>query len=328
MTQYYFRAGSTFMVCLLTATISRPQSPDPAPLLPTLRLQMDVQLALIPVHVTTPFGGAVTGLNRGNFHLFQDGVEQRITYFVNEDAPLSVGFLLDSSQSMKDKMEKSLLAANEFLKSTHPDDEFFLVEFNEHPRLRIPFTRDLEDFQRRMVKTKSLGRTSLLDAIDLGLRVEKKARNTRRAIVVLSDGGDNHSHHTEREIRKAVQEADVQIYTMGLFDPNAKSKEEQDGPRLLKGLAEDTGGKHFAVDSVDDLRDICVRVNRELRQQYLLGFTPDSQPLDGRYHSVKVALDQPGSADQFHVQYRPGYFAPNGLGSGISPEPAPAQARR
>ena len=269
------------------------------------RVRTDVQLVLIPVHVTSPAGGAVTGLGRANFHLFEDGAEQKITYFANEDAPLSIGFLLDASGSMKGKIEKSLRAAAEFLRSSNPEDEFFLVEFNERPHLTVSFTPDPEELQHRLNRAKTFGRTALFDAVQLGLREERKARNMRKAIVVLSDGGDNHSRRSERDIRDAVREADVQIYTMGLFDPNKRTTEERDGPRLLQDLAEASGGGHFAVAGVDELPAVCERISRELRNQYLLGYTP-RVPRDGRYHKVKVTVDSPGTPS---IKYRPGYFA-------------------
>jgi Ca-activated chloride channel family protein len=279
---------------------------------PIVRLRMDVQLAMIPVHVTSAAGGPVMGLNRGNFRLFEDGVEQKITYFVNEDSPLSVGFLLDTSQSMKDKIQKSLAATRQFLKANLPDDEFFLVEFNEHPHLTVPFARDPEQLYYRLARAKPLGRTSLLDAIAMSLTEEKRARNPRKAMVILSDGGDNHSRFKERDVRRAVREADVQIYAMGIFAPDGDkhSTEEQDGPRLLRSLAEDTGGRHFPVDRIEDLSAVCARVDTELRNQYTLGYSPQSRPQDGRYHTVKVMLDNSGDAKSMHMQYRPGYFAP------------------
>ncbi len=274
------------------------------------RLRMDVQLAMIPVHVTGASGGVVTGLDRANFRLFDDGIEQRIAYFGQEAAPLSVGFLVDTSKSMGAKIAKSLEAARQFLKSNLPDDEFFLVEFNEHPRLTVDFTTDPERLYDRLKHTRPIGRTSLLDAVALSLKQEKRARNPRKALVILSDGGDNHSRLKEREVLREARESDVAIYAMGIFDEEGSrgSTEERNGPRLLKTLAEDTGGKHFPVERLEDLAGVCARVDAELRHQYVLGYSPQAGGAvnDGRYHKIKVVLDSPA----MHAEYRPGYFAP------------------
>src|SRR5712692_1436540 len=180
-------------------------------------LRVDVPLVLIPAQVTTSLGASVTSLNQENFRLFEDGAEQKITHFASEDAPLSVGLLFDASGSMRDKMRKSFEAAAEFFKTANSEDEFFLIEFNERPKLTVPFTR------------KS-------DAIHLALLQMKDAPNPRKAIVILSDGGDNHSRYTENEIKGALQEADVQVYAMGIFQSEELGKrprEERGGPRLL-----------------------------------------------------------------------------------------------
>jgi Ca-activated chloride channel family protein len=290
------------LLCAQNAAVLDAASP-PVP----IHVRMDVPLALIPVQVTSLEGGSVIGLARINFKLFEDGVEQHISYFASEDAPLSMGFLLDTSGSMKNKMSKSLAAAARFLRSSVPDDEFFLVEFNEHPKVTIHFTNDIEMFQHKMVRARSFGRTSLLDAIYAGIAEQKKAHNARRALVILSDGGDNHSRKKEDEIRKLVREADVQVYAIGIVDPEdvpRHTTEEANGPSLLSDLAKETGGKYFPVNSLDELPKVCAQVDHELRSQYLLGFAPESGGRDGRFHKVKVLLNTAG-----RVTHRPGYYA-------------------
>jgi Ca-activated chloride channel family protein len=275
------------------------------------RVRMEVQLALIAVQVTTPAGGAVNGLARESFRLLDDGVEQKITYFASEDAPLSLGFLLDTSESMKDKVEKSARAAAEFLKASHPEDEFFLVEFNERPRLVAPFTPSPEELQRRLARLKFFGRTALIDAVHLGLAERKKARHPRKALVILSDGGDNRSRHTERAIREEVREADVQIYSVGILSADGRpgrTSEEQNGPRLLSLLAEESGGRSLSVTTLADLPEACARIGREMRNQYLLGYSPRSSA-DGRYHRLQVLVEHPAGSPPWTVRHRPGYVA-------------------
>ena len=276
-------------------------------------LRVDVPLILIPVHVTTPLGTSITNLRKENFRLFEDGTEQTITNFAKEDAPVSIGMVFDSSGSMHTKIQKASEAAAVFFKIANPEDEFFLVEFNDRPKLTAPFTRDSDEIYRRILHVRAGGRTSLLDAIHLSLRQMKQAHNLRKALVIFSDGGDNCSRYTEREIREEMLESDVQVYAMGIFDsePSKKTpREELDGPRLLTELAEETGGKHFPVDHLDDLPAVCDRIGNELRNQYLLGYLSTNGARDGRYRHIKVALVQPENSPSLKPFYRQGYYAP------------------
>jgi Ca-activated chloride channel family protein len=276
-------------------------------------LRVDVPLVLIPVNVTTPLGSSVTSLRKENFRLFEDGVEQTITHFANEDAPVSIGLLLDASGSMRNKMKKSSEAARELFKSANFDDEFFLIEFNERPKLTVPFTRDANDLYKRLVRAKPMGRTSLLDALHMAMGQMKNARNMRKAIVLLSDGGDNHSRHTETEIKRAIHEADVQIYAMGIFDPEDSPKrtiEEKNGPYLLDDLAMETGGKHLPVGKLDDLPGACARIGAELHNQYLLGYSPANMARDGKYRKILVTPVAPPNMPPLKAHFRPGYIAP------------------
>jgi Ca-activated chloride channel family protein len=280
---------------------------------PHADLRVDVPLVLIPVNVTTPLGASVISLNKENFRLFEDGVEQRITHFACEDAPVSIGLLLDASGSMRNKMRKSSEAARELFKTTNFDDEFFLIEFNERPKLTVPFTRDANDLYKRLVRARPTGRTSLLDALHMAMAQMKNARNMRKAIVLLSDGGDNHSRHTETEIKRAIHEADVQIYAMGIFDPEDSPKrtiEEKNGPYLLDDLATETGGRHLPVGKLDDLPDACARIGAELHNQYLLGYSPANMVRDGKYRKILVTPVAPPNMPPLKAHFRPGYIAP------------------
>jgi Ca-activated chloride channel homolog len=288
----------------------RPRPAAPAGAEPTLRI--DSSLVLIPVHVTNASGASVTDLPQRQFRLFEDNVEQTVSSFYTEDAPVSVGLLFDSSGSMRSKMDKSCEAAAAFFRTANPQDEFFLIEFNDRARLLQPFTLRTEDIYEHIARIRPYGRTSLLDAVHLALAQMKHARHTRKALVILSDGGDNWSRHSVREVKRNLLESDVQIYAMGIFDPNYLEKhpiEERDGPKLLDELAEQSGGRHFPVDKLEHLPAISERVGRELRSQYLLGYHPTNVIHDGKYRQVKVGLALPASHN-LHLQYRHGYFAP------------------
>ncbi len=279
--------------------------------LPRADLRIDVPLVLIPVHVTSLDGESVTWLKKENFRLFEDGVEQKIVNFANEDAPVSVGVLFDMSGSMRDKIKKSSDAAIELLKSANLDDEFFLIQFNDRPKLLVPFTKDVDEIRRELACSRPNGQTALLDAIHMALLQMKNARYSRKALVIVSDGGDNHSRFHEAQISEAMLEADVQVYAMGIFDlegTRGRSREEREGPRLLNELAEQTGGRHFPVTSLDDLPTVCARIGEALRNQYLLGYVPSNSQRDGKYRSVKVVVDSADLAVRIHN--RVGYHAP------------------
>jgi Ca-activated chloride channel homolog len=273
--------------------------------IPPVDLRVDVPLVLIPVHVTTPLGSSVTDLRSESFEIFEDGVQQKITHFASEDAPISIGMLFDASGSMRNKIRKSSEAAAAFFRQANADDEFFLIEFNEHPRLAVPFTRDSDELYKHIVHTKPVGRTSLLDAIHLALVQMKTAKNLRKAIVIFSDGGDNRSRYTESEIKSAMREADVQVYAMGIFDPDdipRKTPEERNGPKLLDELAEQTGGRHYPVKDLDELPAVCAQIGAELRYQYLLGYAPSNPDDESGYRHVKVVVPAP-----LRAHHRTGY---------------------
>ena len=276
-------------------------------------LRVDKTVVLINVTVTDPMNRFVTGLDKEHFRLFEDKIEQKISDFTSEDAPLSVGLVFDSSGSMGSKLTKSRQAAAQFFKTANPEDEFFLVQFNDRPELVVPFTTNTEEIQNRLTFTQAKGRTALLDAVRLALTQMKKARNPRKALIVLSDGGDNSSRYTESEIKNLVREADVQIYAMGIFEPisgRGRTAEELNGPGLLTEIAEQTGGRHFPVENIAELPDVAAKIGIELRNQYVLGYTPTNLERDGKYRRVQVKLQQPRGLPPLKAFFRLGYYAP------------------
>jgi VWFA-related protein len=274
-------------------------------------LRADSSLVVIPAWVTTSTGKSVTSLTQEDFRLTEDNVEQRITYFAKDDAPLSIGLLFDTSGSMRNKIDKASESLAEFFKTANREDEFFLVEFNDRAKLTIPFTRDAGEIYNRAAHTKPVGRTSLLDGIGVALKQMKKARHLRKALVIISDGGDNWSWHTVRQIREELLESDVQLYAMGIFDREFSKKspsEERRGPTLLDELAEKTGGRQYPIGDLNDLPVISAKIGSDLRNEYLLGYYPvDSR--DGRYHHVKVNLAVPDNMPPLRANYRRGYYA-------------------
>lgn len=292
----------------------RPKPPAPGENLPRSNIRVDSTLVLINVTVTDPLNRFVTGLDRENFRLFEDKVEQRIAHFASEDAPLSIGLVFDASGSMGNKLAKSREAVAQFFKTANPEDEFFMVQFGDRPELACDFTTSLEEIQNKLTFTQSKGRTALLDGIYMALHQMKKGKNPRKALLVISDGGDNNSRYTEGEIKNLVREADVQIYAIGIFEPAAsrgRTAEELAGPSLLSEIAEQTGGRHFPVENLNELPDVAAKIGIELRNQYILGYTPSNQDRDGKYRRVQVRLVQPRGLPPLKPFWRLGYYAPS-----------------
>ena len=276
-------------------------------------IRVDTNLVLINVTVRDPLNRFVTGLEKEQFKLFEDKVEQKISQFASEDAPLSIGLVFDASGSMGSKLQKARQAAAQFFKTANPEDEFFLVQFNDRPELIVPFTHSTEEIQNRLTFTQAKGKTALLDGVYTAMTQMKKAQNPRKAIIILSDGGDNSSRYTESEIRNLIREADVQIYAIGIFEPmsaRGRSAEEMAGPGLLTEVAEQTGGRHFPIENINELPDVAAKIGIELRNQYVLGYSPLNQERDGKYRRVQVKLIQPKGLPPLKPAWRQGYYAP------------------
>jgi VWFA-related protein len=292
----------------------RAKAPAAEPDAPRTRnLRVDTTVVEIPVTVTDPLNRFVTGLEREHFRIFEDKIEQHVSYFSSEDRPIAIGLVFDTSGSMGSKLQKSRQAVAQLMKTANPEDEFFLVQFNERPELSIGFTRDVEEVQNRLTFVQSKGRTALLDGIYLALNEMKKAHNPRKALVVISDGGDNSSRYTETEIKNLVREADVQIYAIGIFEPTSsrgRTPEELSGPSLLSEVAEQTGGRHFPVENLNELPDIAAKIGIELHNQYVLGYAPSNGEKDGKYRHVQVKLVQPKGLPPLRAFWRLGYYAP------------------
>jgi VWFA-related protein len=297
----------------ITPKVKPGASSEPTAIDRRANIRIDTTLVLVPVAVNDPMGRFVTGLDRENFKVFEDKVEQEIKQFSSEDAPMSVGLVFDTSGSMGQKLSTSRKAVSEFLKTANPQDEFFLIEFNDRPELAVPFTPDTEELQNRLTFTQSKGRTALLDGIYMAMNTMKKARNPRKAILIISDGGDNSSRYTESEVKNAVREADVQIYAIGIFEPMAsrgRTVEEMSGPALLGEISEQTGGRHFAVDNLSELPDVAAKIGIELHNQYVLGYTPKNAVRDGKYRRIQVRLVKTVGLPQLKAIFRTGYYAP------------------
>jgi len=293
--------------CVLPAVAQEPDAP-------AARFDVATTLVLIPATVTDASNRFVLGLQKGDFKLLEDGVEQKITGFSGEDAPLSVGLVFDISGSMGDKYRTSRQAALQFLKTMNPQDEVFLVEFGDKAELTAGFTSQITDIQTKLMDVRPAGLTALLDAAEMALREMKNAKNPRKAILIVSDGGDNNSKYSAAEIQALVRAADVQVYAMGIFEPSflaGLTKDDISGSRLLSELAEQTGGRAFTASDPNDLPSVASRIGIELRNQYVLSYSPEHQERDGQYRKVDVKVAAPAGMHDLKVRSRLGYYAPS-----------------
>ncbi len=273
-------------------------------------LKVDVDLVLVPVTITDPMNRLVTGLEKENFQLFEGNASQEIRSFSSEDAPVSLGVIFDSSGSMSSKMDRAKDAVVEFFKTANPQDEFFMITFSDEPEAVSDFTNSIDEIQNKLVFAVPRRRTALLDAIYMGISKMRQAKYAKKALLIISDGGDNHSRYTENEIKSLVKEADVMIYAIGIYDRYASALEERLGPQLLTEITELTGGRAFTIDNPNDLADVATKIGVELRNQYVLGYRPTKVVRDGKWRKIKVKLLPPKGLPPLRVYARMGYYAP------------------
>ncbi len=273
-------------------------------------LKVDVDLVLVPVTITDPMNRLVTGLEKENFELFEGGSKEEIKSFSSEDAPVSLGVIFDSSGSMSSKMDRAKDAVMEFFKTANPQDEFFMITFSDEPEVINDFTSSVDDIQGKLVFTVPRRRTALLDAIYMGITKMREAKYPKKALLIISDGGDNHSRYTEGEIKALVKEADVMIYAIGIYDRYFPTEEERLGPALLGEITELTGGRAFTVENPNDLADVATKIGIELRNQYVLGYRPKIVMRDGKWRKIRVKLLPPKGLPPLRVYARTGYYGP------------------
>jgi Ca-activated chloride channel homolog len=272
---------------------------------PRADLRVDRTEVLVPVAVNDIYNRPVAGLDQENFRVFDDKVEQLITSFSMEDEPVAVALVFDTSGSMSGAEREERMAANEFFKTANPEDEFALVEFDSSPRLVVPVTPDPAKVTYQLLFTHTKGSTALLDAVFLGLHEIKKSNRKRKALVVISDGGENSSRYTSTEIKDVVKESDVLIYSIGVFaDPGYT-----DAGGVLNSISEQTGGRMFRSQG-SRLSDIAQKISIDLRNRYLLGYVPRNQERNGRYHQVEVRIVAPKGLPKVRAHWRTGYYAP------------------
>ena len=274
---------------------TRPAHPEE---LPRSTFRLDVKLIEIPVSVNDLRDRPVLGLPESRFRLFEDDAQQQIVSFSRSDAPLSAGLVFDTSRSMRNRIQESRAAVEQFFTTAVEGDEFSLVTFSDSPELVSPFTTDTGAISRRLSLLQPHGWTAMIDAIGRSMGEMRKAANPRKVLLVLSDGGDNNSRYSEAELLSLVRESDVRIYAIGLLER----------PHYLEKLAEETGGSVVWVHKLSELPEAIQRLSAEIRNEYRIGYF--SQRNDGRYHKVRVEVEPPTESGRVRVAWRRGYTAP------------------
>jgi Ca-activated chloride channel homolog len=273
-------------------------------------IRVDVNMTLVPVTVMDSWGHNVLGLDRENFRVF-DGTEPRpIVSFGNSDAPISIGLIFDCSRSMAPKFKIARQAPVQLFQHLNPDDEAFLVTVQDRPELRQGFTSQFNDVLNTLLFVNPSGTTSLLDGIYLGLHQLKKARNPRKALVVVSDGGDNNSRYTLRELANLAAESDTQIFSICLFQ-GPQTPEEIAGPALLSKLAEVSGGINYMTNDTRAMERSFARIGVTLHNEYMLGYYPSGDAPAGKYRKIKVQVVVPAGLPKLRVYARSGYYVPD-----------------
>ena len=303
--------GSSFLLCamvslvLFAQTSGKSQSPET-----NKTIKVDVDLVTVNATVTDAQNRVITGLDKNNFRVWEDKVEQKLQYFSAEDVPVSIGLVFDVSGSMKDKINTSREAAVTFLKTGNPQDEYFLETFSNRPQVAEDFTTDISRLQNKIVFQNANGMTAMYDAVYASLEKLKDGTNPKKALLLITDGEDNRSRYTFANVRDYVKEQDVQIYAIGIVsDYNSQLGSGRTGRAMLEELSDITGGHAFFPDSVYDLEDICMKIAVELKNQYVLGYRSTNENKDGKWRKIRVQVDGPKGVGHLNVKSKSGYYA-------------------
>ncbi|MCI0486069.1 MAG: VWA domain-containing protein [Blastocatellia bacterium] len=276
-----------------TATAGAPQQQEG-------KIVLESKLVSVTVTVMDKLGRLVAGLDKDNFEIYDDGVKQEIAHFADDDAPLSLGIVYDVSGSMGDLTNQSLAWLKQFFETSHADDEYFIIAFNDRPKLVHDFTISPDDILSRVIFVKAKGNTALYDAVYLAAEKARQGRHSKKVLLVLSDGLENNSRYSGKELGNLLKESDVLIYTLGTSEFN-------EGSGVLKRLAGWSGGRAFFPATDYELGDIYTRMALLLRHQYVIGFYPTNTESGNRWHEVRVKLKVPRSLGRLALYYKKGY---------------------
>lgn len=307
--------GVLFVVIAVTNSV-RPQEPSPTPSRPgdEYTIRVDVEMVILHATAQDHKHALVSGLDKDNFQVYEDGVLQPIKNFSHEDIPVTVGLVIDNSGSMGPKRTDVIAAALAFARSSNPQDQIFVVNFNERVSYGLPdntpFTDQVAQLEVALSRIRAQGETALYDALAAALEHLRMGNRDKKVLIIISDGGDNASKHKLTEIVTMVGQPDAIIYTIGIFDEQDPDR----NPVVLKRLAKDTGGEAFLPESLRDIAPICEKIAHDIRNQYTISYAPTNRKRDGTYRVIEVRASAPGRG-RLSVRTRTGYFAPSALPS-------------
>jgi len=311
-----FTAG-TILVLLAVFAVQAQQKKQPPPQntqkMPTIKVDVDLTLVNATV-LERQHGRVVTDLKSDDFEVWEDKVQQSIEYFSEEDVPLSLGVIFDISGSMKEKLPVARDAAVAFLKTGNPDDEYFLIEFSSRPQISQDFTTDVSRLQNHLMFTPAGGMTALFDATYLGLQKLRDGTNTKKALLLITDGVDNHSRYTFANVRDFIKEQDVELYAIGIDSDYYSFAEGAAGRAVIEELTDLTGGRAFFPQSVYELPDICTKIAVELKNQYVLGYRSTNGAKDGKWRKISLRVHPPAGMPDMIIRGKSGYYAPTATG--------------
>lgn len=275
------------------------------------RILINTDLITLNAVVTDSRGQMVSGLSKNAFTVLDNKAPQQITFFSDTDTPASIGIIFDVSGSMSgNKIDRARESISRFIRTSHEMDDYFLIGFGSRPQLLMDWTRDADALLRKLTYVDPHGQTALLDAVNLGVEKIQQGAHPRRALLLISDGGENNSRRGFREVRRALGESGATLYSVGIHDGiNLIVKGAMRPQDTLDGLSEVTGGRAFYPQSGEGMDEIFERIALELRHQYSIGYRPEEFRADGRWHRVKVKVSQPDSSARLLVRSREGYFA-------------------
>ncbi len=273
-------------------------------------LRANVDLVLVNVTVVDLAGRVVTGLESTNFAVLDDKNLQVIRYLSNEDEPISLVVVLDASASMASKIQEARKALTELIDESNPQDDFGLIIVGDKPMVALHFGDSMSEIQGAVDLLQPESATALWDSMYLGIRELRNSRYRRKAMVVISDGGDNHSRYTESELKSLLEEADVEVYAIGMFDRYATRLEEKKGPLQLDEVTSITGGRVFSVHDSVELSRAVTQISHELRHQYVLGYYPSNRIRDGKWRKLKIRCTKSASPEKLRLYAKKGYYAP------------------